>query len=108
MSANGEFRLTPDVLQLVRQRAALGDFDWEIAGRVGCDQSTLRAICEQHGYSVRGLDAPVTTITVGLSRRPLERIAREAAARNLTPQQLATQILDAVGKDRLFAAILDS
>jgi hypothetical protein len=48
-----EFRFSPDVLRLIKARVALGDEDWEIAGRIGCDMRTLDTICNSHGVSFR-------------------------------------------------------
>jgi hypothetical protein len=102
-----EFRFSPDVLRLIKARVALGDEDWEIAGRIGCDMRTLDTICNSHGVELRTEPDRTIISRIGLHENRARAFAREAAKRNMTPQQLMSVCLDLIAKDKIFAAVLD-
>lgn len=101
-----EFRLTTDVLSMIRTRISLGDFDWEIAGRIGCDLNTLHNICSAHGYELRCDLARYRMVTVANDDDTIRAFAAEAAVRNTTAQQLMARCLRIIAHDGLYRAIL--
>jgi hypothetical protein len=102
-----DFRFNIDVLRTIKNRVALGDAAWEIAGRVGCDMRTLDTICSAHGVELKIETDCMVMSKVGLEENRARAFAREAARRNMSPQQLMSMCLDLIAKDRMFAAVLD-
>lgn len=102
-----EFRYTPAVLALIRERTRWGDYDWEIIGRLGCDPTSFDNICSQHGIEVRQDTKHGRTMLIALGTVGLARIAQEAIERGTSPQQLASKCLDYIANENLFAAVLD-
>ncbi len=100
------FSFSPEVLRTIRARAELGDEDWEIAGRIGCDRNTLWHICSAQRIELKGDRARALTAQVALPDRELRSFAAEAARRGTSPQRLMAYLLLVIAKDGLFLAVL--
>jgi hypothetical protein len=101
-----EFRYTPDALKMIRVRAAAGDFDWEIAWRLGCDAKTLENICITHGVELKRGSAR-EPVPVSLDVRALQSFAKEAQLRGKSLPALMVECLEMIARDKMFVAVLD-
>lgn len=102
-----EFNFTPDTLRLIAERTRLGDYDWEIIGRLGCDPTSFDNICSKHGIQVNVDTKHGRTLLISLGADGLAKLARAAIDRGTSPQQLASACLNLIATEDLFNAVLD-
>jgi hypothetical protein len=100
------FKLTRETLATIRARITVGDEDWEIAGRIGCDLNTLHGLCKLHGYALRDGREREPRAIVGLDHRTRNVFAKEAGRRGMSAQQLMSNCLELIAKDKLFDAVV--
>jgi hypothetical protein len=116
---------TDAVLALIPTLVAQNVPPGEIAERVGCTFGTLKARCSECKISLRTPDwkdrrkqriAEPTTVTMlpkpasslMLSRVAMSRLRQRAEAGGMTEAQLASKLLETIGLDDLFDAVLDT
>jgi hypothetical protein len=117
---------TDAVLALIPTLVAQNVPPAEIAERVGCTFGTLAARCSEHKISLRTPDwrdrrkqrvaePKATTVTprtvqssLMLSRVAMSRLRQRAEAGGMTEAQLASKLLETIGLDDLFDAVLDT
>jgi hypothetical protein len=99
------FRFTPEALQRITVAVSLGKGDVEIAEEIGCDRSTIRQIRRKHGLRVDHSD--YIKIAVATAPRAKLILEREAEIRGVTPELLASRVLNMVCFDEMFTALLD-
>src|SRR6185295_11725112 len=103
--------LTPEVLAGIPALIEQGLCKADIAERLGCKASTLAVRCSTAGISLKGhkrlMLRDKTPLT--LSREALAALHVRAAAMGCcSAAQLATDLLEAIARDNLFDAVLDS
>ena len=127
---------TDAVLALIPTLVAQNVPPAEIAERVGCTLGTLAVRCSEHKISLRTPDwrdrrkqrvaePKATTVTMlpkpmsspqprtvqsslMLSRVAMSRLRQRAEATGMTEAQLASKLLETIGLDDLFDAVLDT
>ena len=117
---------TDAVLALIPTLVAQNVPPAEIAERVGCTFGTLKRRCSEDKISLRTPDwrdrrkqrvaePKATTVTPRtvqssfmLSRVAMSRLRQRAEAGGMTEAQLASKLLETIGLDDLFDAVLDT
>lgn len=82
----------------------------QIADSMGCNVDSLRTACHRHNISLRqqrvGVDG-CGMLSVEISAEVANELRLEARRRGVKYGDLASEIIDAVVGDRLYAAVLD-
>ena len=117
---------TDAVLALIPTLVAQNVRPAEIAEYIGCTFGTLKVRCSEYKISLRTPDwrdrrkqrlpdPKATTITklpkpvtLMLSRVAMSRLRQRAEATGMTEAQLASTLLETIGLDDLFDAVLDT
>ena len=121
---------TDAVLALIPALVAQNVRPVEIAEYIGCTFGTLKVRCSEYKISLRTPDwrdrrkrrlaeMKATTITkrpkpvsvqlsLMLSRVAMSRLRQRAEAGGMTETQLASKLLETIGQDDLFDAVLDT
>ena len=117
---------TDAVLALIPTLVAQNVRPAEIAEYIGCTFGTLKVQCSKYKISLRTPDwrdhrkqrfaePKATTITklphpvtLMLSRVAMSRLRQQAEATGMTEAQLASKLLETIGLDDLFDAVLDT
>ena len=102
--------LTPEVLAGIPALIEQGLCKADIAERLGCKASTLAVRCSTAGISLKGHKRLVLRdrTPLGFSRETLAALDVGAATMGCSAAQLATALLEAIARDNLYDAVLDS
>ena len=99
---------------LIRRAALAGVRPDDIANELGINPdyvrsavSRLRRAGEPIPRHARGKDPTAISVRLGTGSETYRHLAREAAKRELAPQDLARRILATVCRDNLFTAVLE-
>lgn len=97
-------RLTEDVLRAIPKWVEDGMTRHEIAAAIGVKVTTLQTVCSSRGIS---LTRGGVRLEQHLGAERWAALREQAAARDLTPLQLAVMLLATVVDNDLFVAVLD-
>ena len=98
----GRRKFTPAVVEQIPILVRDGKSASEIAGQIGCSVDSLRVRCSQLGVTLRR-----NGLTVRLSQSTLDGLRRQARAENMSENELASALLEAIARDDLYKAVLD-
>ena len=98
----GRKKFTADVLEQIPKLISDGKSLSEIAGQIGCSVDSLRVRCSQLGVTLRR-----NGLTVRLSQSTLDGLRRQARTEDMSENELASALLEAIARDDLYKAVLD-
>jgi hypothetical protein len=109
---------SPAILSQIRSMVAQGMSPAEIANEIGCTLGTLRVKCSMSGISLRRRrwnpsagawnDNIPKRLWFSLSDEIAVRFQQQAAERGMTVTKFAAELLEAVVRDNLYDAVIDS
>jgi hypothetical protein len=100
-------KLTDEIYDLIPALIAEGKTKAEIAETYGVTTSTLQVQCCRRGISLRQ-GGPRIKLSLGLSDAALCALRMAAKARGKDETRLARDLLEAIAKDNLYGAVLDT
>jgi len=95
-------KFTPSVVEQIPILVSNGKSASEIASQIGCSVDSLRVRCSQLGVTLRR-----NGLTVRLSQSTLDGLRRQSKAENMSENELASALLEAIARDDLYKAVLD-
>ena len=97
---------TEEVLRLLPEWLNRGDSYEEIAARIGSTPESVKQSCWKYGISLRKGRAK-RRYYVSLPEEGAEKLSEYAATRQLSLEEVMTEMVRVVCKDNLFAALFD-
>jgi transposase-like protein len=106
---------SPAVFLQVRSLVAQGVSTVEIAKTIGCKLGTLRVKCSQNGISLRRRSGSASTqdyvpkrLRIVLPENVKRELQKQAVKMGVSEADLTVALLDAITRDNLYDAVLDS
>jgi hypothetical protein len=100
-------KLTDEIFALIPGLIEQGLSKAEIAARYDVTPATLQVLCCKRGISLRR-GGPRMKLSLGLSDAALCALRIAAKARGMNETRLARDLLEAIAKDDLYKAVLDT